>query len=160
MNIFMLDSDPKKSAEYHCDKHVVKMMIEYAQLLSTAHRITDNIPNTSGDFYKTTHANHPSAIWTRESLDNYVWVYELWRYLQDEYNKRYSKIHKSWDTLNKILADPPENICDTQQTPLRLAITDSACIIPDNPVESYRNYYRTHKRHIASWKTQQPFWYY
>ena len=87
MNIFNLHEDTKKSAQMHCDKHVVKMIIEYAQLMSTAHRILDGVEyedrtknnrrirrwkhpnaNVENTLYKASHINHPSAIWTRESL--------------------------------------------------------------------------------------------
>ena len=99
MNIFYLHKDPEIiSAKMHCDKHVVKMIIEYAQLMSTAHRILDgdeyegrtkigrrirrwkhlnkNVENT---IYKASHINHPSAVWTRESVANYIWLYNYLR---------------------------------------------------------------------------------
>ena len=73
MNIFYLDRDPAKCAAMHCDKHVVKMILEYAQLLSTAHRVLDGDQNAdSQGFYKATHKNHPSAVWVRESWAHYV----------------------------------------------------------------------------------------
>ena len=95
MNIFYLDKDPIKSAEMHCDKHVVKMIIEYAQLLSTAHRVLDGIEqigvtsnnrkykryilnsNLENILYKSTMKNHPSAIWVRKSVHNYIYI-SLW----------------------------------------------------------------------------------
>jgi len=95
MNIFFLDTDPKTAAQQHCDKHVVKMIIEYAQLLSTAHRILDgnlyldktangrNIKRWRLDdyresiLYKASHINHPSAIWAREDLSHYQWLWNL-----------------------------------------------------------------------------------
>ena len=86
MNIFYLDKDPKKCAEMHCDKHVVKMILEYAQLLSTAHRVLDG--NEWADhvgLYKATHKNHPSAIWARESAGNYFWLNKLFQELCKEY---------------------------------------------------------------------------
>ena len=71
MNIFYLDRDPHEAARLQCDKHVVKMILETAQLLSTAHNELDG-----GQIaYKTTHKNHPSAVWARKSLDNYLWLY-------------------------------------------------------------------------------------
>jgi hypothetical protein len=97
MNIFYLDEDPKICAQYHCDKHVVKMIIEYAQLLSTAHRVLDGFEgygsSKSGNrqvkiwtihdsrdeiLYKATHVNHPSNIWTRSSVKNYHYMFQLW----------------------------------------------------------------------------------
>ena len=86
MNIFMLDNDTKLAAQYHNDKHCVKMCLEYAQLLCTAR-------HESGDStarYRPTHKNHPSAIWVRESLNNYVWLCQLGIDLCKEYTERYT----------------------------------------------------------------------
>lgn len=60
MNIFRLDNDPISAAIYQCDKHVVKMCLETAQLLSTTHRVLDG-EEASPVLYKATHKNHPSA---------------------------------------------------------------------------------------------------
>ncbi len=99
MNIFFLDWDVKKSAEYHCDKHVVKMILETAQLLCGAHHVTDQVPtkyppSTLQVPYKLSHKNHPCAIWTRESLSNYLYLCELGLELCKEYTYRYGKRHK------------------------------------------------------------------
>ena len=101
MNIFYLSSCPAEAAESHNDKHCVKMILEYAQMLSTAHRELDgNVPDI---LYKSTHKNHPSTIWTRSSKQHYDWLFRLFRMLSAEYMIRYGKIHKSWNTLNNIL---------------------------------------------------------
>ena len=74
MNIFFLDNDIRKCAIYHCDKHVVKMTLETAQLLCGVHHII------GGDApYKLSHKNHPCSIWARESLSNYMLLSELGR---------------------------------------------------------------------------------
>ena len=73
MNIFYLNRDPVQCAKDHCDKHCVKMLLEYAQLMSTAHRVHDN----NDDVYQIAHLNHQSKIWTRESLDHYQWLFQL-----------------------------------------------------------------------------------
>jgi len=84
MNIFYLDKDPRICAENHCDKHCVKMILEYAQLLSTAHRVLDGDPNQElpdgrqDVLYKATHVNHPSAVWVRQNEANYKWLYKMW----------------------------------------------------------------------------------
>ena len=114
MNIFYLDKRPDDAAEMHCDKHCVKMILEYAQMLSTAHRELDvNVPDI---LYKSTHKNHPSTIWTRSSKQHYDWLFRLFRMLSAEYSLRYSngefKVHKSWDKLGKILEVAPKNIKD------------------------------------------------
>ena len=88
MNIFYLDHDLKKCAEYHVDRHCTKMIIEYAQLLSSAHWMSGGEAP-----YKLVHKNHPCSIWTRESIDNYRWLCELGIELSKEYTYRYGKFH-------------------------------------------------------------------
>ncbi len=115
MNIFYLDKRPDDCAEMHCDKHVVKMILESAQMLSTAHRVLDG-DKVHPDLYKIAHKNHPSTIWTRSSIQHYSWLFRLFRMLSAEYSLRYSngefKVHKSWDKLGKILEWAPKNIKD------------------------------------------------
>ena len=112
MNIFLLHENPTICAEMHCDKHVVKMVIEYAQLMSTAHRVLDGDlyedrtaagrrikrwlhPNTQMEntLYKASHINHPDGIWTRNSDANYRYLYNLWTRLCEEYTHRYGREH-------------------------------------------------------------------
>ena len=112
MNIFYLDKNPQVCAEMHTDKHTIKMILEYAQLLSTAHRVLDGTPRTVSNafsgrrsvvydlasgrndvLYRATHINHPSAIWVRQSEQNYRWLFTLFCELLGEYNYRYGKIH-------------------------------------------------------------------
>ena len=154
MNIFYLHSDPVIAAQAMTDKHVVKMVLETAQLLSTAHRVLDGTPyiklsksnakltryNHPLPLYQATHINHPSAIWVRESADNYAWLYSHFLALCVEYTRRYGKTHKSYTDLNAYLSQIPANIphCDT--TPVRIAITDTKWHRSD-PVASYRAYY-------------------
>ena len=76
MNVFYLDKDPVLAASYHCDKHCVKMIVESAQLLSTAHRLLDE-DDAHSNLYKVAHKNHPSTIWVRSSLENYTWLYAV-----------------------------------------------------------------------------------
>ena len=155
MNIFYLDKSPKLSAKYHNDKHTIKMILESAQLLCTAHILLDN--NDNGLLYKATHKNHPSAVWVRQSKQNYLWLYELFVELSKEYTFRYNKVHKTYTKLKDILAVPPSNIPDTDFTEPPLCMPDE-CKLED-VIESYRNYYMTEKRNIAVWKTEKPYWY-
>ena len=155
MNIFYLDSDPVLCASMHCDKHVVKMMCEYAQLMSTAHRILDG---DSDVLYKASHVNHPSNLWVRSSIHHYIWLYRMWAALSDEYTKRYNKVHASWDKLGTILAAAPKAI------PKRGWIEPPECMPGEvklnNVRESYRNYYRIEKRKFAKWAySAVPDWY-
>mgnify|MGYP000607032860 CR=1 FL=1 len=105
MNIFFLDDDIKKCAQYHCDKHVVKMILETAQLLCGVHhmidQVTDQVP------YKLSHKNHPCSIWSRESLSNYLYLCELGLELCYEYTYRYGKKHKSQSVIEWCIVNNP-----------------------------------------------------
>jgi hypothetical protein len=170
MNIFALDTNPELAARYHCDRHTVKMILEYTQLLSTAHRILDGKPDTKlsktgrriatwrleddrdAFLYSATHTNHPSAVWVRESVVNYRWTQNLLSMLSDEYHFRYGRQHKCSSTgMIALLETPPGNTPTVSATELRLAMPDEYKV-PSNPVESYRNYYRLGKKHLHSWK--------
>lgn len=157
MNIFFLDYQPDIAAKYHVDKHVVKMILETSQLLSTAHHILDPDENHIL-LYKPTHVNHPSAKWVRESSGNYLWAWSLLQCLCKEYTRRYGKYHKCDTTglVNELL-NPPKNIPVGGMTPVKLAMPDE--YKTDNPVEAYRNYYKGAKSHMFSWKTREvPEW--
>jgi hypothetical protein len=178
MNIFYLDHDVVKCAEMHNDKHCVKMILEYAQLLSTAHRVLDghervvlsqsgrkkktwSLPDLERDtlLYSATHLNHPSAKWARDSAGNYRWLFELFCALCDEYTYRYEKIHLTDTKLRKLLSELPNNIKDKPfEEPWR-AMPDEVKIGNDS-LASYRNYYINSKTHLASWKKRPtPEWY-
>ena len=176
MNIFFLDRDVRIAAQYHNDKHVVKMILESAQLLSTAHRILDGNmvvqANASGRkmkrwllsdsrdsvLYTAGHVNHPSAVWVRSNIDHYRWLYDLFYQLIGEYKYRYdNKRHKCEDLLIPLLSCPNNiPIVDWEDPPQCMP---DECKTAD-VVEAYRNYYRTHKRRMASWKIRgTPSWY-
>lgn len=179
MNIFYLDHDTKKCAEMHVDKHCVKMILEYAQLLSTAHRILDGqerkelsakgrsvkrwVLSDSRDsaLYTATHANHPSARWVRHSLGNYQWLFTMLIDLMREYTYRYGKIH-SCARLIPFLKSAPNNIPAGEFTPPWRAMPDEYKedkSVPDYTMKSYRNYYNGAKRDIFKWKRrEQPDW--
>ena len=114
MNIFALDQNPRKCAEYHNDKHVVKMILETAQLLCGTHWIEGNQAP-----YKLSHKNHPSAIWTRECIENYSWLCELGIELSKEYTHRYNKKHKSQDIIEWCQDNKPNLKINVSQTVYR-----------------------------------------
>lgn len=179
MNIFYLDHDVTKCAEMHNDKHVVKMILEYAQLLSTAHRVLDGIvesglsktgrkktvyclPDSRDSIlYGATHIHHPSAVWVRDSAFHYIWLHELLEALCKEYTHRYGKVHKvEASGLMNALKEVPNNIDRTYvfvgPTP---AMPDDVKI-PGDSLASYRNYYVKNKTHLAKWKNRpKPEWY-
>ena len=152
MNIFYLSQDLPECARFHVNSHVVKMITEQNQLLCSAHWMTGNQAP-----YKLTHKNHPSAIWTRASKDNYEWLALLTIELNKEYTYRYGKIHAGDKIAKWCYENIPNlpNISWTQPTP---AMPDEFKI-PNNSLESYRNYYRTAKKHLHIWKNREiPFW--
>lgn len=107
MNVFFTNTDPKLAAQDHCKVHTRKMLVEYHQLLSTAHHeLSDNPPE---GIYKPTHRNHPSAIWVRESEYHYKWLFVCLTELHKIYTENTGKIHKSKHTL-KALSQLPDNI--------------------------------------------------
>lgn len=148
MNIFVLSFDPRECAEWHVDKHVVKMILEYCQLLCTAHRVLDPCESHES-LYKKTHVNHPCARWVRESVKNYMWLLNLLTCLFAEYEYRYGKVHAS-KRLLPHLKIPPDNIPLRPRTPFALAMPDEYKV--GGAVESYREYYRRGKPHLHSWK--------
>ena len=176
MNIFYLDKDPKICAEMHVDKHCVKMILEYAQLLSTAHRVLDGTQLTrlsktgrkqtafvlSDDrelvLYTATHINHPSAIWVRQSEQNYRWLFGLFCELLKEYTYRYGRLH-ACERLVTTLGRPPKNIdMETKFTEPTPAMPDDYKVAGDS-IASYHNYYLGDKTRMFAWKNRPvPKW--
>lgn len=177
MNIFYLHHDPTECAKLHNDKHVVKMILEYGQLMSTAHRVLDghsyygktakgrNIKRWKLDderepiLWKASHISHPSGIWTRSSIHNYLWLKDLWLELLKEYTHRYRKVHSA-ERMKKYFVFPPTNIpCHTPFTEPTPAMPNQYKI-PGDSLQSYKNYYIYAKSHLASWKNREiPAWY-
>ena len=142
----------------HLDKHVIKMVLETCQLLSTAHHLLGD--TTEPILYKKSHVSHPSAKWTRESRDNYLWLAELLECLCAEYTFRYGKTHKSQRIgLVKFLQTPPANIPIGQFTEPTPAMPDKYKVAGDS-IKSYRNYYNNDKAYIGKWKNRPtPVWF-
>ena len=154
MNIFFLDWDIDKCAKDHCDKHVVKMILEAAQLLCSVHYMTDQ--PTDQVPYKLSHKNHTCSIWTRTSLSNYLYLCELGLALCKEYTNRYGKRHKSQEVIEWCLVNKPK-INDIGFTEPPKAMPEEYKVV--DVVESYRNYYRGAKMGFAVWKNgNKPLW--
>lgn len=152
MNIFFLDSDPKVCATYHNDKHVVKMILETAQLLCGVHWVIGGEAP-----YKLSHKNHPCSIWVRSSLENYLWLCELGLELCKEYSYRYGKKHKSQQIIEWCLIHKP-NIPDTPFQEPPKAMPEIYKV--DDVSQSYRNYYIGEKRDFSKWKNREvPLWF-
>lgn len=158
----MLFTRPKVCAQMHCDKHVVKMILEYAQILCTSHRILDKLDDndTTVIYYKKTHVNHPSVKWARETKGNYTWLYHLFTNLCDEYTYRYNKIHLCDIKLRNILEMPPKNINQTMVITVLPQCMPDECKVKGNSVVAYRTYYIKNKAHFAKWKKRKvPKWF-
>jgi hypothetical protein len=152
MNIFVLDQDTSKAAEYHCDKHVVKMCLEYAQLLST----TANFYMGETVGYKSTHVNHPCSVWARQSSSNVRWLSGLLLKLGDQYTLRYCKVHKSVHVGVKSALIAMKKMPDLGLTPFAQAMPEQ--YKNEDPVVAYRDYYRKEKAGFATWKNKTPEW--
>jgi Pyrimidine dimer DNA glycosylase len=154
MNIFVLSYIIEECARFHCDKHVVKMILESCQLLSTAHH--EHPIELWKPKYKSTHKNHPSAKWARESLSNYIWLCQLAKALCIEYTHRYGKIHKCEEYVDELRLNTPD-IQDNGLTRFALAMPDY-CKCED-AVASYRDYYLIDKYHLLQYKKRErPPW--
>jgi hypothetical protein len=157
MNIFLLSWNPKRAAEMHCDTHVVKMILESAQLLYSAHWLLnpENVPETA---YKLAHKNHPCAIWVRTSLTNYMWLASLAWWLCKEYQYRYGedRTHRTEPHIIWLLHHPPKSI------PV-CAMSRPAQAMPDeykqsDPIEAYQLFYlesKHRKRRIVKYTRRE-----
>ena len=164
MNIFVLDECPIQSAQMQCDKHIVKMPLETAQMLCSVwhrHGQGDKVP------YREVHKNHPCTLWTGDSLLNYDWLWKHGMELCFEYTRRYNKIHKCQQVIMDL---------EVYQCPFAFPITDCSTphpqCMPDeykstelrihsNTVRAYRRYYVNDKKDIAKWEKSRPMpdWY-
>ncbi len=184
MNIFVLDKDPRRAAEYHCDKHAVKMILESAQMLCTAHWLGwarllkappmkkkdlqqwlyNNVPKDLQPPWKMTHVNHPCTQWTQQVWGNYFWHSRLGLALCDVYTERYGKVHKSHEVHRWLNRHIPPTFAATVENPVgttQFAVCmPDECKVPEDPVESYRSYYRMHKVKMARWAySEKPVWF-
>jgi hypothetical protein len=156
MNIFILDQDPVKAAEYLCDKHVIKMLLESTQMLCTVHRLGGSTDNS---LYKAAHIKHPCVIWLCESSGNYNWLVKHLVAMHEQYKLRYHREHKSFTELYHIVKEPPSWLKDIGLTRFALAVPE--LYKKEDPVLSYRLYYVCSKIEICNWKypATEPYWF-
>jgi hypothetical protein len=173
MNLFFLHWDPKICAQQHCDKHVVKMILELTQMLYTCHTLLgSDLPENS---YRVFNPKHPTNLWIRDCEANYLYTVRLTRALCDEYTYRYSKIHKCeshlefFETHIPVFKDrsiyTPETVLSTNKklseqgmTPVPLAMYDD--VKCSDTIVSYRSYYNVYKKRFAKWKNREtPYWF-
>ena len=150
MNIFVLDKNPEIAASMACDKHVVKMIVETAQMMCTV--ISSHGYDTP---YRPTHKNHPCTLWAGQSRDNWNWLIDYGMGLCDEYTRRYGRVHKSqsvieWCAMKHI------DLPNTARTPFAQAMPPQ--YKNTNPIKAYRDYYVGEKSYMAKWKLGAPQW--
>lgn len=185
MNIFVLDKDPVRAAQYHCDKHICKMILESAQMLCAAHWIgwqrmlnpptklkqremqawlRENVHANLQPPWKMTHVGHPCTQWTQRVWGNYMWHSRLGLALCEEYTRRYGREHKSLAVHRWLNRHIPPTFESTVSDPVGLTpfavCMPEECKVPDDPVASYRNYYNQKKVRFARWAhSERPTWF-
>jgi len=180
MNIFIVHEDPVIAAQMLCDQHVVKMVTESVQMLSTCHRVLDGVmskqPSNSGKrmvpryklddgrdkiLYHAVHFQHPCNIWIREDIGNYSWLFTHTYALSQEYTMRYKKTHACQSIIDYLATVGPP--CNMPVTHTRTQ--DFVQAMPEeykdkDPVVAYRNFYIGSKSRFARWKYRKaPKWY-
>lgn len=155
MNIFVLDIDPTEAAIAQCDKHVVKMPLECAQMLSTVHHIYES--DRVDEVYKPTHRHHPCTVWAATTRSNYYWLYDHFEALSGEYRYRYGNTHQSWFKLREPLRHPPTGLRGVGLTTFAQAMPDEyKC---DDAVAAYQSFYRSEKKSFLVYsKRMAPDW--
>lgn len=160
MNIFVLDTNVRLAARYHNDKHVVKMILESAQMLCTVYHAF----GFDGDIpYKKAHINHPCTVWARTSIENFMWLLSLANELLTEYTYRYGRIHASTrviDWCEENFTSIENKFTIRELTPFAQAMPDKYKMPNGNAVAAYRKYYVAEKNELAKWKMRDvPPWY-
>ena len=171
MNIFVTDPDPVISAQTLCDKHVVKMVLESAQMLSTAWREPNDLRSSEfsskyadeHELYKTAHPNHPCSIWVRQERENYKWLYRHFVALCDEYTHRYGKSHASARLKGPLMWRPfrPSALLDAIEEPYGFVLAMPDEYKSEDIFSSYQNYLMNEKQHFAKWEkdpSRKPTW--
>lgn len=161
MNIFVVDLDPRQAAKDLADKHVVKMIVEGCQMLSTNHRLSGshNVYTIPVNLYKQAFANHPCTIWARQTKENYMWLADHTLELCHEYTRRYNRVHSCEDMSVWFSKYYPLRTPDGDLTPFAQAMPEE-CKVHGDGVSAYRKYYIGVKSKFAKWKyTKIPDWY-
>ena len=150
MNIFHLHTDPKICARYHCDKHVVKMILETSQMLSTAYR---RVCGDDDNLYKTAYPKHPMTIWVGDSLENFKYALSLGEWLAIQYTYRYKKVHKSQRIIDYIRFHKLKNVVKNFT---KVKFTPPPQCMPDeykhrDYITAYKQYYVGEKKRFAKY---------
>ena len=157
MNIFYLDNDPAKAASHFYDKHKVKMILESAQMLCTAHHHYAELHYPMVEIpYKKAHYNHPSTIWCRQNAEQYMWLYNHMLALGKEYTKRYNKTHLTITKCKEPLRHLPLGIPDSIFTEPPQCMPEEYKVVGCS-ITAYWNYYEREKHTVANKNEQFKF---
>lgn len=160
MNIFILDENPERCAEQHCDKHVVKMTLECAQILSAVNHM---MGRHHSRLYNLTHQHHPCVVWAASCTANYVWLHRLFQALATEYVRRYprkGRQHASWIRLGELTRAPPRGMVPRNRRTPFVQCVPKEHVSRGDPVTAYRTYYINQKASIARWTNREvPSWF-
>ena len=155
MNIFYLHKDPREAARLQYNKHVVKMILESAQMLCTAHHCYGDSWQKENVPYKQAHLNHPSTIWARRSKATYMWLFKHMMGLGYEYWLRYGKQHLSISKCSMFLSKPPVHIQGDDWVQPPQAMPDE--YKDECSIQAYWNYYIGEKHVVANLKTEKLY---
>lgn len=157
MNIFFVDMCPMRAAQSLHDKHVVKMVLELAQMLSAAHHLNKSRV-TSQRVYKLTHRHHPMTKWVSAHEAHYKWAFHHFLALLDEYTYRYGKRHKCSDLVG-ALSIVPSFLGTSKPCNPPLCMPDEYKDANTHHVISYRAYYVSSKlTYTSQGTTRQHTW--
>lgn len=169
MNIFYLSRMAARCAQWHCDKHVVKMILETTQLLYTAHWVLMGEPDfRDAPFRKNIYERgyksiknkkHPSAIWVRDSVEHYSWLCKLGKYLCDEYRYRFgvTKKHSCEEHILWLSKNIPIGFLSNGWKQPPQAMPDE--YKQEDSVAAYKAYYLGPKKRLLKYtKREIPFW--
>ena len=162
MNRFIIGHVPQEIVQFMCDKHVVKMPLEEAQMLCTVLRKASPEFADAHGLYKMAHKNHPCTLWAGETRSNYMYAFRLWNHMCLEYTYRYGKRHATERFLEAFRIGA-ELVPEGLMTQHPECFGDHADLKSGEfwPVDSYRAFYNTkqHRFKMTWTKRDVPYWF-
>jgi hypothetical protein len=147
MNIFALSEEPGLAAQAHTDKHVVKMITESAQIMST---VLIGLGVEDERLYKETHQHHPCVRWAATNKENFFWLHSLLFELIKEYDYR-------WPANAGLKFLRAREIADASLSYLHLLpLGQRTPFALHGTVAGYRRHYVANKLKSACWTRREP----
>jgi len=171
MNRFIIEEDVEAIAKSLCDKHVVKMPLEEAQMLCTS--IWHHAPEYAAEheLYKPVHQKHPCTLWAMKTRANFIFSFNLYTAMLCEYHYRYGKWHGAGNPSTTNVNARPQHLLyakkfipegDMTPHPQCFSGHDDLKTDEDYPIEAYRAFYRVDKLSFARYNhgRNMPQWLY